>query len=106
MEKLVKKHYGGFPDSTEIANHEKLSGNKYENKDSGINGVLLKDNGVLAINFYDSVAAYGGGSSRVSCMYLSASLTAKQFPEVTSINMCIDKYPSEENDNCFLDFQP
>lgn len=106
LERLVEKHYGSFPDSKEIANYEKVSGRKYKNKDSGINGVLLKEDGDLAINFYDSVAAYGGGSARVSCMGLATSLTAKQFPGIKSVIMCIDKYPSGENDVCFYDFQP
>ena len=106
LKKLVEKHYGGFPDSKEIANYEKVSGIKYKNKDSGINGVLLKEDGALVINFYDSVSAYGGGSARVSCMNFATSLTARQFPGIRSIIMCIDKYPSEENDNCFYDFQP
>lgn len=105
LKRLVDKHYGGFPDSNEIANYENISGSKYKNKDSGINGVLLKD-GVLAVNFYDSVAAYGGGSARVSCMGLATSLTARQFQGINSVIMCIDKYPSEANDNCFYDFQP
>jgi hypothetical protein len=100
LKELVSKGYGGFPSREEISDYEKASGLSFNNDRSGINSLALK-NGVLTINFYDSVAAYGGGSARVSCLSLAASLTAKQFPSIKEVKMCLDK-----TDNCELDFQP
>jgi len=101
LKELVKNHFGGFPDTDEISSYSRISGRNYKNADSGINGLLLKSDGTLIVNFYDSVSAYGGGSSRVSCLGLSTVLTAKQFPSVKEVKMCIDKF-----DNCEMDFQP
>ena len=103
LKKLMEGHYGEFPNKEDIAAQKKIFNVTYKNPDIGINGVSLKD-GNLTINFYDSVRAYGGGSSRVGCMGLSTELTAKQFPTIKSVTMCIDRYGG--NDNCSLDFQP
>ena len=94
LKKLLENHYGGFPDSAEILNYEKLNGKKFINKDVGINGIVLKSDGTLAINFYDSVGAYGGGSSRVACMRYATDFTMLQFPTIKKVEMCIDAYCS------------
>jgi hypothetical protein len=100
LKEMVKTHLGLFPDPQEISRYEKINGWEYKNDDSGINSVSLKD-GILTINFYDSVAAYGGGSSRVGCMSAATWATAMQFPSIKGVDMCIDK-----SENCELDFQP
>jgi hypothetical protein len=71
-----------------------------------VNGVNLNKDGVLEINFFDAVRAYGGGSSRIGCMHAAVLLTALQFPTIKDVKMCIDKFPSRENNYCDLDFQP
>lgn len=105
MKKLLEKHYGEFPDKNSVIGYEQASGLKFKNRDSGINGVILKSDGTLAINFFDSVQSYGGGSSRVACMSSAVRYTMLQFPTIKHVQMCIDKYPSEKND-CSYDFQP
>ena len=106
IRQLIEKNFGEFPGYEEIANYEKINNVSYKHKDSGVNGVKQVSKGVYVVNFYDSVAAYGGGSSRVGCMRLSTNLTLKQFPEVKEVIMCIDQYPSRENRDCMYDFQP
>jgi hypothetical protein len=101
LKRLTELHFGGFPNKEEIQFYEKNTGRIFKNKDAGINGVALKKDGVLVVNFYDSVAAYGGGSSRVGCMYWATEFTAKQFPTIKKVQTCIDKYQ-----NCAMDFQP
>lgn len=101
LKRLMERHFGGFPNKEEIQSYEKNTGRIFKNKDAGINGVALKKDGVLVVNFYDSVAAYGGGSSRVGCMYWATEFTVKQFSTIKRVQMCIDKYQ-----NCAMDFQP
>jgi|GEM_PF-6840219 len=106
LQKLLEAGYGEFPSSFEISEYEKYSNKIFNNNISGVNGVKLNSDGVLEINFFDSVRAYGGGSSRVGCMYASTLLTMLQFSTINDITMCIDKYPSKENEFCRMDFQP
>lgn len=100
LKKFLSDHLSQFPSPSEISKYEKLSGKKFKNSDIGINSLALK-NGVLTINFYDSVAAYGGGSARVGCLNYATNLTMKQFPTIKEVKMCIDK-----TSNCEMDFQP
>jgi hypothetical protein len=102
---LLAGHYGGFPDSDEVSSYTKVSGLKFKTTDSGINGVLLKPDGTLIVNFYDSVRSYGGGSSRVGCLSAATRYTMLQFPTIKQVEMCIDQYPSKDGD-CSMDFQP
>lgn len=105
LEELMRRHYGDFPDQQQIKDYERLTGIKFNHEDSGINGVILKQNGLLVINFYDSVAAYGGGSSRVGCMSMTVRYTVKQFQTVKDFEMCIERY-AEKSGDCYMDFQP
>jgi hypothetical protein len=105
IDTLARLGYGGFPKSDDITAYAKASDKKFKNNLSGVNQAKIDKNGVLYINFFDSVRAYGGGSSRVGCMNLSTILTAFQFPTVSNVYSCIDKYPTAKDD-CSMDFQP
>lgn len=82
---FLKRHAGGFPTSEAIRSYEQDTGKKFKNSDSGINGVILRPDGLLVINFYDSAAAYGGGSALVGCMSMAVRYTLKQFQTIKDI---------------------
>ncbi|HEX8923802.1 MAG TPA: hypothetical protein VF828_03650 [Patescibacteria group bacterium] len=102
---LTADKNSGFPTADEIRLRQNYANVHYTQSVSGVNAVRLNKNGVLDVNFYDSVAAYGGGSSRVNCIKLSTYATLFQFPAIKNVRMCINKLPDTAA-SCAADFQP
>ena len=105
LDLFTQKGMSEYPDESTIANYQTSTGLVFKHRVGGVNQVILDSSGRLRINFYDSVRAYGGGSSRVNCMGIGTILTAMQFPQVTSLLSCIDKMPTSP-DSCPYEFQP
>ena len=105
----AKTGWGGIPSREEVRQYEQkmretIPDFYYKNGEVNLEKLTIDQTGAARVYFSREIESYGGGSSRVACIYDSIDLTLKQFPLIKKVILCIENICSDQKGA--LIFQP